>query len=215
MNPSQIKTIIFDLYGTLIHIPDDSKPYNKLWDYYGIVDTKTAKRLVLTNPNQLNPVSTHIQDLKENLNLSFERNYEFEKEIGKNIRDDISRSIKYSEVEHVLSSLINQKINLSLLSNVANPYIYGYYLNELYQWILKIKSFFSCDTDVMVIKPEPEIYLRALEWLKLKPEETLMIGDSLICDVEGPKSVGMHALHLDRSKGDTLISVLTNAGFKL
>ncbi|XP_057431962.1 uncharacterized protein LOC130724695 [Lotus japonicus] len=52
-----------------------------------------------------------------------------------------------------------------------------------------------------VEKPNPKIYEIALERAgNIKPEETLHIGDSMRKDYEPAKSIGMHALLLDRFK---------------
>jgi putative hydrolase of the HAD superfamily len=47
-------------------------------------------------------------------------------------------------------------------------------------------------------KPDPRIYRLALARCGLRPEETLYVGDTWGCDVEGPRAVGMRAVHLCR-----------------
>lgn len=42
-------------------------------------------------------------------------------------------------------------------------------------------------------KPDPRLFLRACERLKVTPTDTLMIGDSLPCDVEGATRAGCRA----------------------
>lgn len=53
--------------------------------------------------------------------------------------------------------------------------------------------------DVKAIKPEPKIFLHALEKLGVKPGEALYVGDSLSQDVYGAKHVGMTAVWINRS----------------
>ncbi|WP_457752162.1 TIGR02253 family HAD-type hydrolase [Thermococcus sp.] len=55
--------------------------------------------------------------------------------------------------------------------------------------------------DVGTIKPEPKIFLYALEILNLEPQEAMMVGDSLSQDVYGAKNVGMKAVWINR-EGD-------------
>jgi len=50
----------------------------------------------------------------------------------------------------------------------------------------------------MVEKPAAGIFLRTLERLGVEPEETLHIGDSLLEDYGGSKSVGMNPVLIDR-----------------
>ncbi|ASJ10940.1 2-haloalkanoic acid dehalogenase [Thermococcus sp. P6] len=52
--------------------------------------------------------------------------------------------------------------------------------------------------DVNSVKPEPKIFLYALEALGLKPEEAIMVGDSLSQDVYGAKNLGMTAVWVNR-----------------
>ena len=52
-------------------------------------------------------------------------------------------------------------------------------------------------------KPQREAYLAACRQLEVTPANTLMVGDSLANDVQGARTAGLHALHLDRTgKGD-------------
>ncbi|MEZ5098507.1 MAG: HAD family hydrolase [Thermoleophilia bacterium] len=48
------------------------------------------------------------------------------------------------------------------------------------------------------VKPHPTIFLAALSLLDVDPADALMVGDSPADDVEGARSVGMHAVLLDR-----------------
>lgn len=56
--------------------------------------------------------------------------------------------------------------------------------------------------DANAIKPEPKIFLRALEELNVAPEEALMVGDSLWQDVYGGKNVGMKTVWIAREGGE-------------
>jgi HAD superfamily hydrolase (TIGR01549 family) len=47
-------------------------------------------------------------------------------------------------------------------------------------------------------KTNPKMYQETLEILKVKPEETVMVGDDMKVDILLPKRLGMHAILLDR-----------------
>ena len=47
-------------------------------------------------------------------------------------------------------------------------------------------------------KPRADIFLKALTDLKLTPKETIFIGNSVDADVVGPRSVGIHTIHIRR-----------------
>ncbi|ASJ08848.1 2-haloalkanoic acid dehalogenase [Thermococcus siculi] len=53
--------------------------------------------------------------------------------------------------------------------------------------------------DVKAIKPEPKIFLYALENLGVEPGEAAMVGDSLSQDVYGAKNVGMTSVWINRN----------------
>lgn len=55
--------------------------------------------------------------------------------------------------------------------------------------------------DVGTIKPDPKIFLYALEALGAEPPEALMVGDSLWQDVYGGKNVGMRSVWIARDGG--------------
>lgn len=52
--------------------------------------------------------------------------------------------------------------------------------------------------DVGHIKPDPEIYQHLLDKLGVPPDKALMVGDTVLADVEGPRKVGIRSLHLVR-----------------
>ena len=54
--------------------------------------------------------------------------------------------------------------------------------------------------EVRSYKPRPEIFLKAMEIMEVKPEEVLHVGDSLSSDVAGAKDLGINACWLNRSR---------------
>lgn len=57
---------------------------------------------------------------------------------------------------------------------------------------------FLCCRDVGRTKPAKEIFMEALRRTGTSTEETIFVGDSVRCDVEGPRKCGITAVHLDR-----------------
>ena len=49
-------------------------------------------------------------------------------------------------------------------------------------------------------KTNPKMYKKTLEFLKVQPNEAVMIGDNLKIDVLLPKKLGIHAILLDRER---------------
>ena len=46
-------------------------------------------------------------------------------------------------------------------------------------------------------KPSPIIFQKALEQLKVKPQEAVMVGDTLEADVEGARKLGIKTILID------------------
>lgn len=67
--------------------------------------------------------------------------------------------------------------------------------------IAKLDNYFDVIVtreDVKTIKPDPKIFLYALEKLKVEPSKAIMIGDNLEQDIYGAKNVGMIAVWINR-----------------
>ncbi|PID69136.1 MAG: noncanonical pyrimidine nucleotidase, YjjG family [Flavobacteriales bacterium] len=63
-----------------------------------------------------------------------------------------------------------------------------------------ILHYFTCITTsecVGVKKPNPKIFNHALAMAKAKPENSLMVGDSLEADIYGAEKVGMQTIHFN------------------
>lgn len=52
-------------------------------------------------------------------------------------------------------------------------------------------------------KPEPELFHIVLDHFSVAPDRALHIGDNPLDDLEGARGVGMHALLLDRARGES------------
>jgi HAD superfamily hydrolase (TIGR01549 family) len=60
--------------------------------------------------------------------------------------------------------------------------------------LLDLFEVLSISCEVGYLKPHRHIFDHALEALRVKPEETMMVGDSLRADVAGSKALGMTAV---------------------
>ena len=53
------------------------------------------------------------------------------------------------------------------------------------------------------VKPDPDAFRYALRELKVRPEETLFIGDNIDADYRGAEEVGIKALLIERREVDS------------
>jgi len=51
-----------------------------------------------------------------------------------------------------------------------------------------------------VAKPDPRIYLAALEQLQITPREACMVGDNLALDVGAPQQLGIPSIWFDPAR---------------
>jgi putative hydrolase of the HAD superfamily len=98
----------------------------------------------------------------------------------------------YEDVLPVLAELRRGGLRLGLVSNTGR---------DLEEFVAHHKL----DVDAAVssrahgkTKPDPTIFLAALELLDVEPAEAAMVGDSIEDDVEGARALGMRAFLLDR-----------------
>lgn len=95
-------------------------------------------------------------------------------------------------------------LQVACISNLARPMIAA--VDRLLPDAFDV-SIFSCE--VGHIKPEPEIYRALVDGLGLKPQEIIIVGDSMTKDCLVPRELGFRAIWLDRTgaEGDGIRSL--------
>src|SRR3989344_3260830 len=198
---ANIQAVVFDLYGTLIYLANETKSYARLFANLGLQtpeEVRQAKRIALTE--DFEDVARLVRRIKSNAQVDFAS---YQQEVEK---ERASASL-YPESRAVLDKLKKQEIRLGLISNLASPYKSPFFnlgLNEYFDEVL-----FSCD--VGLIKPDSRIYQKMIERLGINPAQTLMTGDKVHADVDGPRSIGINAVHLDRTN-NSLKSIFSLEG---
>lgn len=182
-----IKAVIFDLYGTLLELPQDSKPFWKLAQSSSVIRQGDAIRIALTKHCPTLSVYVSLLNIDSDCNLSL---------LEKDLHDDLQQVRLYPEAIRTLKSLKAAGIKTAVISNLATPYKTPFSTHRLSTYFDEVV--FSCDCNLM--KPDPAIYKIALQNLGSSPQETIMVGDSLKSDVKGPSKLGIACYHLKRSK---------------
>lgn len=82
------------------------------------------------------------------------------------------------------------------LGTVTNRSLGGpLFMEELRSYgMLDLFETFAISCDDGWLKPAPQLFRKALDELGVRPEETVMVGDSLRADVAGAKALGMVAV---------------------
>lgn len=180
----EIKTIVFDLYGTLVEIKESKHFFMKLFksskDNFGVTISEYLQ-IVMKND---------LENVTRLLTIEFEELYN---KNSAELTQELKSVEVYNEVFKVLEEL-KKSYQIYLISNLAAPYkkpVYEIGLDKYFE-----KMIFSCEYGF--IKPEKEIFKLVEEFSGSAPNEILMIGDSFQSDVTGAKNMNWKFLHLVR-----------------
>jgi len=182
-----IKGVIFDLYSTLVHFERQPEFFNNLLKDLSLDKQKDKRTLNMYMTRVYNTYDEYLKMIAPDLEISTEKYEAF-------IKQEVASAQLYPETIKTLQELVSKGIKIGLISNCGAPYKQPFYNLGLDKYIKE--PVFSCDTGF--IKPQPQIYAKALIVLDLEPGEVIMTGDSMNADVIGPQRMGINAIHLDR-----------------
>jgi len=103
--------------------------------------------------------------------------------------------VLYGDVLPTLQALKAKRLTIALLTNLQREI--DNMVREL--GIAPYIDFAVTSGEVGADKPQPPIFLKALELAKVKPAEAIHIGDQYQNDVLGARGVGIPALLIDRT----------------
>jgi putative hydrolase of the HAD superfamily len=210
-----VRAVTFDVTHTLIHIPRLGEIYSEVLGRHGIsVDPERARRLMVEVWQELacsadparDRFSSHPEGERGWWRRLLERMCEHlgapppspfaAAELFHRFGSGDAYEV-YPEVPGVLAALRGHGLRLGVVSNWDGrlPKV----LEELGLAPFLDSVIWSAKAGVE--KPDPRIFLRALEELGVEPAEALHVGDGRLEDVEGAVAVGMRALHLTRNTG--------------
>ena len=107
----------------------------------------------------------------------------------------------FPDVNPVLSKLRERGLKMGIISTAYEQDIEAItqktgLQKELFEVIV------GADT-LKKTKPDPEVFKYALTKLKVKPQETLFVGDEIDADYRGAENAGIHALLIQRTENRT------------
>lgn len=186
---SKTKAVVFDLYGTLLYLTNETKPYVRLFLDLGLQtpeEFRKARRIAMTEDfNNLNSLAGRISPKSD-----------IDKTYQKDVEKEIASAKLYRESKTVLEELKRRNLKLGLISNLASPYKEPFFDLGLDLYFDKV--IFSCEVGLR--KPDLRIYNLMIKSMGINPEKILMVGDKVHADVEGSRLAGMNAVHLNRNK---------------
>ncbi len=186
-----LTTVIFDLFGTLVYLQEEAKPYLKLFTELGLDSQQMRRARHIAMTENLAPLDAFVKAIAPHASIDLRT---YEEDIGQ----EIGSARLYPEAMPVLERLGEEGYRIGLISNLATPYKKVFFDLGLHNHI--DTYLFSCDEGCK--KPDPEIYNLLLWRMYVDASEALMVGDKMHADVLGPRGVGMDAVLLDRSEKD-------------
>ena len=190
-----IKAVLFDLYGTLLTHPRQPDTYYRFLKHLGVADLRSAVTSAMSTDLPA------LSDLCQHLDVPVPA------DIGDwdaALHQEIESIAPFGDVQPAMQSLGNVGVRIGVISNLASAYKSPLMRLPLCESLQA--PVFSCDCGML--KPDARIYEFALDRLGVLASETVMVGDSMRCDVEGPIAAGMAAIHLARDGR-------SNAGVKI
>lgn len=110
----------------------------------------------------------------------------------------------FNDTIPVISSLLSKGLTLGILTNGDGPTQRAkIQATGLSDWF----SLVVISGEVGRAKPDPSIFEYLLERANACAEAAFFVGDRMDKDVIPARTVGMHAMHLDRSQGQTLADI--------
>ncbi|WP_170294025.1 HAD family hydrolase [Paracoccus limosus] len=180
MGTPKIQAVAFNCFDTLLRITAPTNPWRSLLAEAS--RTPGAQRL---DPRR-EPIAT-IEEFAEACGVAFRSEW----------RADLDREIAsiepMTDTLAVLSTLRAAGFRLALASNLAPAYVEP--ALELLRDFIDTACL-SCAPEIRAVKPEPAFYSALQRKIGLPAVEILMVGDSLVSDVQGARAAGMSALHL-------------------
>lgn len=184
-----IRAVLFDAYGTLVDIPQPTRPYRQLLgltQVQGAGPIDGAANRIMSQRMTLSQAARWL-----GVSLSAARVQSLEHELAAELE-----SVQlFPDVPAVLVSLRDRGYRLGVCSNLAAPYIAPAW--RLLAPFIDV-AIWSCE--VGRVKPDPEIYHLAVRQLGVPAGDVLMVGDTYRTDVAGPQAAGLKGQLLDRRR---------------
>lgn len=172
--------IVFDLYGTLLEIGSRHRPFAHLTRNMPPQKVDLFRRLAMTTERTLSEINMEIQ--------------------GGATAGDLT--LAQVAVAHEVASIRLRPGIPGMLASLTCPYglcsnLSADYVPAAFRFpeIRPLFRILSCKVGHM--KPEAEIYRLVIEAAGVPASRLLFVGDTPASDIEGPRSAGMRAIHIE------------------
>ncbi|KPX15288.1 Haloacid dehalogenase-like family hydrolase [Pseudomonas amygdali pv. dendropanacis] len=188
------KAVLLDAFGTILQIKKGTHPYRQLMQEgrrSGRQPRPDDAQVLMTFNGGLSHAADHLGISVAPSRLSH---------LEEMLEQEVSSIEAFPDALEAVALLQERDRLVAVCSNLAFPY--GRAVTRLFPTL----DAYGFSFEIGTTKPDPLIYLATCERLGVIPgsacAETgiIMAGDSMRCDCEGPRDVGIAGIHLDRSK---------------
>lgn len=227
---NEIKVVFFDMGNTLLHFhrgkSDDEKDIQglKLLTQYL---NKFNDNITLEEVENifLKSWMDGIEDRKltfkeypiENFLNTFLKKYNVKLEISECIE---AINLFYTEYRENLYFESNIHDTLKIIKNlgykigvISNTCYYDEVMKECFKKaeLLDLIDCFTFSYSLKIGKPNKEIFKAALEKMNVLPNESIMIGDNLISDINPAQEIGMHTIWFNKNNKELSSKIIPDA----
>ncbi|MBU2100482.1 HAD family hydrolase [Candidatus Micrarchaeota archaeon] len=196
MSKLKVKAVFFDLWNTIAFTDSDKEIFREMQIRFGLNELTHSQFL------QECEKAIMMEEFESLEHLYSKLLHHFSIPSGEILLGDLdflwNHALKHDkpfpESEKMLAKT-KKHFKTALVSNcesfgfkkILNHFGFKKYFDEI---------ILSCE--VGLLKPHPQIFRLPLHKLKLKPEQAVMIGDSLRTDMHGAKHAGLKTILIDR-----------------
>ncbi|MGV8151226.1 MAG: HAD family hydrolase [Candidatus Woesearchaeota archaeon] len=189
------QNLVFDLWYTLIYLDDGWKTFNLLKEDFGITRDmwfNTVKQLFLCK--NYDDETSFLKEFSRDTGINLDINKYAQ--IMKLQKDyDLTHIKLYPDTLNILERAKQEGYCLGIISNQCTFYEQWFH-NSILSKYFDITIF---SNNVGFRKPDKRIYEIYAQAANANLSECIMVGDSLDQDFNVPLSLGMLAIHLDRT----------------
>ncbi|KHK66452.1 HAD family hydrolase [Pseudomonas frederiksbergensis] len=190
-----ISAVVFDAFGTVLNLQTKLHPFRQLLKE-GIKAGRRASpsdvRVLMSTPWSLEEAADQL-----GIRVSPARLQELEADLNR----EVASITPFQDGIEAVALLRAEGVRVGICSNLCQPYGAA-----VLQAFPKLDGY-AFSYQVGAMKPDAVIYQSICNALQVTPghlfgdqhDQIAMVGDSLKCDQDGPKAVGMLGFHLDRS----------------
>ena len=178
-----IEAVCFDAFGTLVEITDKRQAFRPLFKALSPEKRRELKHRLMREDRPF----THWPEA-----LGAEVHPRVLLEVMERVMIETGSVALRPGMADIWARLRGEGLRLALCSNLASVYA-----TALRSALPDPPDVAVLSCKVGVIKPEPAIYAALLDGLQIEAGRVLFVGDTPRADIEGPRTAGMKAMHID------------------